>query len=187
MENISFKEEGMKSNKIHMLLGFVCVLALVFGSVSTVTAGENGNFKNHEGTWILPGGISSYLTCTSTGNSSSRSYTCTSNVFISDGTVFPMFWEGIMTGPDTYRERGIGYVNIGDMGYIFVSTVAGRFTDDNTCEYNLISDTYVDLNGDGLPNEGDFFIPGTPDENLTIYRMVSVFPDMPFPDYPPEP
>ena len=177
----------MKSKRITTLLGFVCVLAL--GIPSTLAAGEQGGFKNHDGTWIAPGqpgGPKTYLICASTGNSSGRSYTCTGSIFTPDGMVIPMFWDGFFTGSDTYRERGIGYIDIEGMGFIFVQIVAGRLRDDDISDANGIVNIYIDFDGDGLPSDGELFVPGTPGLG-TIYRMVSVFPDIPFPDYPPKP
>jgi hypothetical protein len=51
-------EEIMKSKRIIMLLGFVCVLALVLSIPSTLVAGEKGEAGNNgigckpQGTWI---------------------------------------------------------------------------------------------------------------------------------------
>jgi len=179
----------MKSKKIIRLLGFVCVLAFAVSISSTLVAGEKGGFKNHDGIWIAPGqpgGPKTYLTCSSTGNSSSRSYTCTGSLFSPDGTVIPMFWDGFFTGSDTYRERGIGYINNGGTGFILVQIVAGRLGDDDTSEANGFVNIYMDFDGDGLPSDGELIIPGTPESGM-IYRMVSVFPDIRFPDYPPKP
>jgi len=179
----------MRSKRITVLLGFVLVLALALGIASTLAAGEQGGFKNHDGTWIAPGqsgGPKTYLICASTGNSSGRSYTCTGSMFTADGMVVPMFWDGFFTGPDTYRERGIGYINIGGVGFILAATFAGRLRDDNTSEGYSIVNTYMDFDGDGLPSDGELIIPGTPESGM-IYRMVSVFPDIRFPDYPPKP
>jgi len=178
----------MRSKRITVLLGFVLVLALALGIASTLAAGEQGGFKNHDGTWIAPGqsgGPKTYLICASTAilqaartpapAACSLPMGCCTNV---------LGW--ILHWTDTYRERGIGYINIGGVGFILAATFAGRLRDDNTSEGYSIVNTYMDFDGDGLPSDGELIIPGTPESGM-IYRMVSVFPDIRFPDYPPKP
>jgi hypothetical protein len=177
----------MKGKRIIALLSFVFMLALALSTPQTLAAGErDSNFKGHDGTWLVTndaGTNASYVTCSPTNDSSSRSYSCVADLF-ANGLHMTMFFDGFFTGHSTYRERGIGYFENSGYHFIVVATVAGRTLDDNTDSAYMQSNVYMDMNGDGVPSDWELVVPGVA-EHITVRRMISVFPNIPFPNYPP--
>jgi hypothetical protein len=190
----------MKSKRSIAILGFFCVLAFAFSISSTLVAGENDNNpKGHDGTWISVedsdaegSGVMSYVTCTSRNNSSGRSYSCTGNMYIPgsmdvpDGWTVPVYVDGFFSGKDIYRERIVAFFRQGGIPFIFAMTGAGRFRDEDSSDFYSIANIYIDFDGNGLPGDLELFIPGDV-QHHTVRRIISSFPDIPFPDYPPKP